>query len=347
MSRRVLFARVGWMKYYNGPQAGDARPVGGGSYTAEHIGLEVYNFQNLDGHYYGHFKPAGPRKQINLARIEPGFGGQFIENTLVIFIARHPDEGGQLIVGWYDRATVFDRIQESRNARRGEYGYLCTTSAEHACLLPTARRAQPVPHGKGGMGQPNVRYVFDEKGNRNAADWIEDAIAYVDAYEGENALLDDKAEAEDAILTAAEVAAAGRRGQQFCGTVEDRKAVEMQAMEAAVKHFTGLGYTCDPSVHKTKSYDILCKQEDRERYVEVKGTQGGPVSVFLTRGEVKHVRSHGGSCALFVLHGIKLHRKGNKVNATGGEPFVILPWELDEASLEPLAYEYRLPGKNR
>jgi len=346
MSKRVLFARVGWMKYYNGPQAGDDRPVGGGSYTAKHIGGEVYNFQNIDSHCYGYFQPARDGKRINLARIEPGFGEQFIENTLVIFIARHPDEGGQVIVGWYDRATVFDRIQESQDARRGEYGYLCTTSAKHAWLLPTPRRAQVVPSGKGGMGQANVRYVF-EKGNRNAAEWIEDAITYVDAYEGENALLDDKAEAEDVILTAAEVAVAGRRGQQFYGTVEERKAVEMQAMEAAVKHFTGLGYTCDPSVHKTKSYDVLCKQDDRELYVEVKGTQGGPVSIFLTRGEVKHARSHGGSCALFVLHGIKLHRKGKKVGVTGGESFVILPWELDEASLESLAYEYRLPGENR
>lgn len=335
------------MKFYNGPQAGDDRPVGGGSHNDQNIGHEVCNFQNLDRQCYGYFKPAGARERVNLARIEPGFGEEFIESTLVIFIARHPHEECQVIIGWYDKATVFDCIRTLPDERRGGYGYLCTTSAEHACLVPTARRAQRVPHGRGGMGQANVKYVLNEKGKRIATDWIEEAIGYVNAYEGENTFLEDRAEAEDAILAAAEVAVAGRRGQQFGGSAPERKAVEMQAMEAAVRHFTDLGYTCDPSVHKTKSYDVLCKKNNRELHVEVKGTQGKPVSVFLTRGEVKHARNQKSSCALFVLHDIKLHRKGEKVSATGGEPFVILPWELDEASLESLAYEYRLPEENR
>jgi hypothetical protein len=31
--RRVLLARGGWMRFYNGPIPGDERPVGGGSYN--------------------------------------------------------------------------------------------------------------------------------------------------------------------------------------------------------------------------------------------------------------------------------------------------------------------------
>jgi hypothetical protein len=40
--QRVLFARVGWMRFYNGPMPGDERPGGGGSYNKEHIGAEAY-----------------------------------------------------------------------------------------------------------------------------------------------------------------------------------------------------------------------------------------------------------------------------------------------------------------
>ena len=39
--RRVLFARVGWMTYYAGPQIGDEKPIGGGSNNRKNIGHEV------------------------------------------------------------------------------------------------------------------------------------------------------------------------------------------------------------------------------------------------------------------------------------------------------------------
>jgi hypothetical protein len=57
MARRVLFARVGWMKWYKGPKPDDEKPIGGGSFTKEHLGYEAFNFLPLGGKYFGYFQP--------------------------------------------------------------------------------------------------------------------------------------------------------------------------------------------------------------------------------------------------------------------------------------------------
>ena len=49
---RLLFARLGWMKYYFGPQKADERPIGGGKYNKQKIGFEVYNFKSFSGHMH-------------------------------------------------------------------------------------------------------------------------------------------------------------------------------------------------------------------------------------------------------------------------------------------------------
>ena len=51
MAGRVLFVRIGWMKFYAG--AIDERPVGGGSYDKEHIGSELFNFKPKNSFLYG------------------------------------------------------------------------------------------------------------------------------------------------------------------------------------------------------------------------------------------------------------------------------------------------------
>ncbi len=71
-SRRVLFARVGWMTYYAGPQIGDEKPKGGGSYTKEKVGHEVFNFADFGGQMYGFVQ--AKNRRINLERIDPAVG---------------------------------------------------------------------------------------------------------------------------------------------------------------------------------------------------------------------------------------------------------------------------------
>ncbi len=66
---RVLFARIGWMRWYKGPQADDEKPIGGGKYNKDSLGHEAFNFREINGQMLGYFQPKIPpiaaRKRTN------------------------------------------------------------------------------------------------------------------------------------------------------------------------------------------------------------------------------------------------------------------------------------------
>ena len=45
--------------------------------------------------------------------------------------------------------------------------------------------------------------------------------------------------------------------------------------------------------------------------------------------------------ALAVVRNIALDRNGDQPVATGGELKLVIPWEIDEGGLLPIAYDYR------
>jgi hypothetical protein len=113
---KVLFARVGFMKFYQGPKPGDEKPIGGGSFNTDEIGHEAYNFLNIKGVLFGYFQPHMKSPyEINLGRIEHGSESDKIDNVLVIWFATNPIDSGQVVVGWYNNATVFRSIQTPNN----------------------------------------------------------------------------------------------------------------------------------------------------------------------------------------------------------------------------------------
>lgn len=113
-SKKVLFARIGYMHYYSGSQKGDEKPKHGGSYNIEGIGHEIYNFKKVKQFLYGYFQPYVPPKDsdqlvtINLERISPQSENRdFANKVLVIFVATS-DNYGQVVVGWYkERIPIF------------------------------------------------------------------------------------------------------------------------------------------------------------------------------------------------------------------------------------------------
>ena len=187
MPKRVLFARIGWMTYYAGPQNGDQRPKGGGGYNKKNVGHELFNFADFDGRLYGTARAKNGR--INLARIDPDVAGaQKLNGVLIIFVAR------QRIVGWYCGATVYAstnatlpisvtkeigrRLKDSgiRGFKFG--GYRFETAVENAVLLPTYERIHEVPGSvKGGFGQSNVCYPYRNSGKSKRSAWMGKAIS--------------------------------------------------------------------------------------------------------------------------------------------------------------------------
>ncbi len=175
------------MKWYRGPQPGDEKPIGGGSYNENELGGEAYNFLPLNGHMLGYFQPRRGKNQpasIALERIEAGFNGKALNGVSVVFVATDPRHGGQCIVGWYPDATVYRDEQSSNDRRRASFSYFLKARSVNAVLVAEPRRAPIIPVGKGAFGQANVCYELDINGRpKEDAKWIDEALEYIASYD--------------------------------------------------------------------------------------------------------------------------------------------------------------------
>ncbi len=137
---------------------------------------------------------------------------------------------------------------------------------------------------------------------------------------------------------------AGRRpsGQGRRQSSEERRAIELHAVEIATQHLTDEGWTVkDVSSHS--SYDLLCVNGDKELHTEVKGTTGDGSAVLLTPAEVRYAREHHPLMCLAVVYGIKLSVDVNTGNpiANEGNLALMQPWNVDEdGELHSTGFEY-------
>lgn len=336
MQRKVLFVRVGWMRFYNGPGPTDERPVGGGSYNEEDIGHEVYNFREAKGRLYGYFQPSMASRTVNLERIDPtATDKDMLSGVLVVMVARRA-EGGQVIVGWYSDAEVFrEGVPQSPGKPRG-YGHICSAKRKGCVLLPEYNRIFEIPRGMGGMGRANICYPLDVKGKPKASDWMQQAINFIDGYRGSDILGDPEADAERESTDVIEKALARSKGQGFPRNHKERRALELRAMHVATRHFEKDGYTVE-DMSARRPYDLLCSKGAKELHVEVKGTMTDGDTIVLTRNEVRHAGDPDHLCVLFILHSILEDGK-----ALGGKSVVIDPWSLCQERLIPISYTYRV-----
>ena len=341
---RVLFARIGWMNYYKGIMPGDARITGGGAWNLENEGSEIFNFHPVAGSLRGYAQPpyphtSHPSYSTKLERIDAEAShAKRLPHVLVVFVAKGPGVG-QVVVGWYQDATVLRRAEEDplRAHDNGDTRYYNFVGrAKQAVLLPPSKRSFSIPKGVGGIGQSNLCYPLDERGGPKRAAWMNRAVAYVRSYRGANLLVDPLEEEQQEAVRAFDRVRAGGQGQGFAPNPKQRKAIERHAMAAADKHFRQQ-YSQVEDVSAVECYDLHCSGQTSELRVEVKGTTGSGDTVFLTRREVELARK--GGCALFVLHSIKL----KKNRASGGEPVVPKPWHVGKRSLQPLAFSYKVP----
>jgi hypothetical protein len=332
----VLFARTGWMKYYNGPMTGDERPRGGGKYNKTGMGHEVFNFHSIGGRLFGYFQPQMQASKIKLERIVPGTRGDVLNGVLVIFVATHPEQRSQRIVGWYRNATVYRNYQPSPPKERNGFNYFLVAQARDAVLLPTDLRTQVVPGGKGGIGQANICYLYEPIGKPKVAKWTSEALEFVHSYDSENLLVNPQAEAASAVVDTVESEI--ERSAGFQPNSKIRRVVELYAMVRAEKEFRTLGFHIE-DVSKTRSYDLHCSKAGGVKYVEVKGTQGDGKDIVLTAGEVNFIEKNAGNSVLCVVHGIVV--KGNrKPKASGGKLIVMEPFDLSAGLLRPLAFTF-------
>jgi hypothetical protein len=320
MKTKILFARVGWMTYYAGPQLDDPRPVGGGAYNnQQNSGSELFNFARIkergsEDALYGFVSPPKNGKhRINLQRIDPGSDGNSLAGVTVIFVAR------QKIVGWYRNATVRRIWKDDPTGERVwiERGrpwsalYNLHVSFGNAVLLPTAAREHEIPSGRNGFGQANVRYAYNASLEPALFSWMEKAVEYVNGYAGENILTNPTANVETKVADELEKSAG------FQSNSAIRKAVEDHAMKRVERYYRRRLYSVW-NTSKTKPYDLRCEKAGRGHiYVEVKGTQTSGHMIPLTHNEVELARDPREKVDLCVVHSIKI-TGDEKPKASGG-----------------------------
>ena len=337
--KHVVFARVGWMTFYDGQRPDDEKPKAGGKWNKDHIGHEVFNFKYVDGKCLGHFEPPGKimlDKKINLGRIAANASGDSLKGVLVVFVARKPGSGGQIVVGWYRNAMVFSKRQLMPSPLQEQYGYYVKANYSDAVLLPLSERKWRVSADSRSFGQSNVCYQLDINGHDKKLAWQKECLRKIFSYEGDN-LLD---------IGSANVVGDGKSltvkegAQGFAGTALQRREIEILAMKRAIAYFDALGYSVE-DVHSNKPYDLYCANGNDEIFVEVKGTTTPGAQVILTKNEVRHVELHPKQCVLYVLSNIAFDDNTNF--ATGGEERVIAEWSISTFALTPLHFLYSLP----
>lgn len=343
---KVLFARVGYMKFYQGPKPDDEKPIGGGSYNTEKVGHEAYNFLQIDGNLYGYFQPHMQEPyEITLERIEQGYTSDKLDNVLVIWFATNPIEKGQVVVGWYNNATVFRSVQTPKSLSvRENYNYNIRASMNDAVLLPISKRKYTVGHSIQGtkMGNPghaNVFYLLDENGNEKDLNiennaWISSLVKYVQDYNGP-AISSKADEIQENVVTAEY----STGGQGFQSDVEVRLKIESYSMAVCIKNYEDKGYTVK-DVSKTRSYDLHIMKNGSSQMIEVKGTQGDVNTIILTKNEVELSKESGGKMALFIVHSIIMNKK--TVKKGSGTIFIVEPWDVLDDQLTPISYMYKL-----
>ena len=94
-----------------------------------------------------------------------------------------------------------------------------------------------------------------------------------------------------------------------------------------------------------ESYDLVCRRGDEVKHVEVKGTTTGGVEVILTPKEVEHAREMTDVALLIVSDVVVERADDGTVTATGGICRRYDPWHIDDGTLKPLGFKYRVPDQ--
>lgn len=192
-TKKIVFCRTAWMKYYSG-LASDDVATGGGKYVDAHNGDcgEVTNFLDYNDCCYGYVQPTGSR--LSLEKVEKEAKNKdYIKDVTVIWVAKNPDGSGMKIVGWYENAVMFrncrfiDDVNLEPLGVKGMYYYF-TASVEDCYLLNEDQRTFTIPSasiaGKGmGMGQSNIWYADDPK---TKADLIPKVMAFIEDFKKAN-----------------------------------------------------------------------------------------------------------------------------------------------------------------
>ena len=267
--QRILFANIGWMVRYQGQSLGDTIS-GGGSYRDDEK-HEAFNFQDIKGMCYGYVQPVR-WGSIKLSRIDPHVSNynDKIDDVLVVWTARRPDNGGTYIVGWYKHATVYSNFQFCNFTERKRYDFNISAKYVDCTLLSVADRSFRIPRAQngevGGMGQSNVWYADSDISS--IKEFREKVINYIfNKYSQPT------------------------RHKQLKVNVEARKLVETNAIKIVTEEFQRRGFSVKSVEKDNLGWDLEAIKGGYKLRLEVKGLAGAELSVRITQNEYSKMQS--------------------------------------------------------
>lgn len=276
---RMIFANIGWMTHYEGRTSMDTI-TGGGSYTNDDK-HEVYNFKSINNKVYGYVQPKS--EVITLSRIAESCDEDYLDDVLVVWIAKNPNTKGSYIVGWYKHATVYTHPQKSNDSKRNKYSYNTCAWADNVCLLPVDERTFNVPRAKGYikgfLGQSNVWYA--DANVEEVVKFRKEVLNYINTY-GESKSIN-------------------KSKHKIAVNVDAKIAVEKAAVEKVALHYKSLGYRVKSVEKDNVGWDLDVSQSNIQLKVEVKGLASDILSVHISGNEYRKMNANKSSYRLCVV----------------------------------------------
>lgn len=130
-----------------------------------------------------------------------------------------------------------------------------------------------------------------------------------------------------------------RKGQGYRLSADDRRVVELRAMEAASDWLTLHGFKVNDT-SSTESYDLEASRGDENLKIEVKGTTSSNAdAILMTRNEVELHRAENGRTGLILVYDIRLEMGNAGRTAHGGVVSAELNWDITKWKIEPTAFK--------
>jgi len=232
---------------------------------------EMYNFEPCRGRYYGgvYLQRKGRPMTIHIdERLDAASGAESVGGLTVVWAAVRPGHG-LVVVGWYDKATVYGHRQILKTSGCNKHNYYVTARAADSKLLDHDQRLLPVPTGEGYLGQhnnwvPEENSVFARKVRKCIAD-----------FRRTGRFLPEQ------------VAARGQPGRAWQPNLKKRLAVEHAAVTAVAKHYEKAGYVVDFREKENLGWDLEARRKGLSLKLEVKGMSESTGVTEMTPNELE------------------------------------------------------------
>lgn len=239
---KIVFVNVPWMKYYAGEGDDEVRVPSCG-----------YNFQYMNGFYYGHGEGLN---QIELEALD-GHTKQDeqAEDVTVVFTAQSK-KGENKVIGWYKKAILYRNVQRKLclDSERPILEYSIKASADNAVLLPVELRLLDV--------KPMEEGIYFEQDEHI----LRDIAMYIHNYQDDqmNFLFKQKDLEGQSILNFPEYEMYFGKADEFLAKDLYGKAVRCFNKAIAVEPELTLAYECKGSIFLSlKMYDEAVKIYER------------------------------------------------------------------------------------